>query len=150
MPDKQHRIYPPILARARELRRPQTRAEAMLWMRLRNQQLCGFKFRRQHPIDRFIVDFYCAGCRLVVEIDGDSHLQQIEYDEARTQWLIDSGYRTVRFANQEVYDHLETVLEALLAECRRGSVPSPVPSPCEGEGTGAPSPLVGIGRRTRN
>jgi very-short-patch-repair endonuclease len=125
MPDKQYRIYPPILARARELRQPQTRAEAILWMCLRNQQLCGFKFRRQHPIDRFIVDFYCAGCRLIVEVDGNSHLQQIEYDEARTQWLNDSGYRVVRFTNQEVYGNLDAILEAILTECQRLSAPSP-------------------------
>ncbi|HIP95769.1 MAG TPA: DUF559 domain-containing protein, partial [Anaerolineae bacterium] len=63
--EKQHRVYPPILARARELRQPQTPAESRLWSRLRNRQLSGFKFRRQHPIGRFIVDFYCAACRLV-------------------------------------------------------------------------------------
>ena len=125
MPEKQHRIYPPILARARELRQPQTRAEAILWMRLRNQLLCGFKFRRQHPIDRFIVDFYCASSKLVIEIDGDSHVQQIEYDEARTRWLSNAGYRVVRFTNQDVYSNLDAVLEAILRECQQGRSPSP-------------------------
>jgi very-short-patch-repair endonuclease len=85
--EKQHRIYPPLLARAREMRHPQTPAESRLWSRLRNAQLGGFKFRRQHPIDRFIADFYCAACRLVIEIDGDSHAAQAEYDVARTAWL---------------------------------------------------------------
>jgi len=61
-----------------------TPAEAKLWARQRNRQLGGFKFRRQQPIDRFIVDFYCAEARLVVELDGDSHTDQAEYDAART------------------------------------------------------------------
>jgi very-short-patch-repair endonuclease len=116
--EKQHRIYPPILARARELRQPQTPAESKLWARLRNSQL-GFKFRRQHPIDRFIVDFYCAACRLVVEIDGDSHAQQIEYDAARTDWLNERGYRVIRFANRDVYQNLDAVLEVILGECQK-------------------------------
>ena len=97
----------------------------MLWMRLRNQLLCGFKFRRQHPIGRFIVDFYCASGKFVIEIDGDSHLQQVEYDEARTQWLNDAGYRVVRFTNQDVYSNLDAVLETILRECQRGRSPSP-------------------------
>ena len=116
--EKQHRIYPPILARARELRQPQTPAESKLWARLRNSQL-GFKFRRQHPIDRFIADFYCAACRLVVEVDGDSHARQVEYDAARTEWLSERGYRVIRFANRDVYQNLDAVLEAILGECRK-------------------------------
>ena len=88
---KQHRIYPPILANVRELRQPQTPAEEKLWMHVRSRQLGGFKFRRQHPIGPFIVDFYCAACRLVVEIDGESHAEQVEYDLARTAWLNETG-----------------------------------------------------------
>ncbi|MGB9594050.1 MAG: endonuclease domain-containing protein, partial [Anaerolineae bacterium] len=71
------RTDPVILARARGLRRPQTPAEGLLWTRLRNRQLGGFKFRRQHPIGRAIVDFYCERCRLGIEIDGDSHAEQV-------------------------------------------------------------------------
>ncbi len=85
--ESHHRHRPQIFTRARELRQPQTPAERKLWSRLRNQRLGGFKFRRQHPIDRFIVDFYCATCHLVVEVDGDSHTEQAEYDAARTAWL---------------------------------------------------------------
>jgi very-short-patch-repair endonuclease len=116
--EKQHRIYPPLLARAREMRHPQTPAESRLWSRLRNAQLGGFKFRRQHPIDRFIADFYCAACRLVIEIDGDSHAGQAEYDAARTAWLNERGYRMIRFANRDVERNLEAVLETVLAECQ--------------------------------
>lgn len=123
------RVRPAILARARELRHPQTPAETKLWSRLRSSQVESFKFRRQHPIDRFIVDFYCAECRLVVEIDGDSHAEQVEYDDARTEWLQSHGYRVVRFNNRDAMAHTDAVIEAILAECKRleggGDPPSP-------------------------
>ena len=119
MPDKRHRVHPSIRARARELRQPQTPAEQRLWSRLRNRQLGGIKFRRQHPIDRFIVDFYCAACRLVIEIDGDSHADQVEYDQARTEWLEARGYRVIRFTNRDVQARLDAVLEAILKECEQ-------------------------------
>ena len=145
MTSKRHRIYPPILANARELRQPQTPAESKLWARLRNRQLGGFKFRRQHPIGRFIVDFYCAATRLVIEIDGDSHAEQVEYDQARTAWLSEQGYRVIRFRNQDVYRRVDEVLEAILVECQ-GTVPSPpAPPPTGGKGA-APSPRGGEGR----
>ena len=130
MPDERlHRIYPPILERARELRQPQTAAEQKLWSALRNRQLGGFKFRRQHPIDRFIVDFYCHECALVVEVDGDSHVSQIEYDEARTEWLNDRGYNVVRFTNLEVQRQLPAVLEAIWQECAKRAEGEDDPSP---------------------
>ncbi|MGA9347784.1 MAG: RecQ family ATP-dependent DNA helicase [Anaerolineae bacterium] len=144
---KQHRIYPPILASARELRQPQTPAEKKLWTHLRNRQLGGFKFRRQHLIGSFIVDFYCAACRLAVEIDGDSHAEQEAYDQARTAWLNEQGYHVIRFINRDVFQHLDDVLEAILGECQKLSSPSPpaplplrekeeAPSPRRGEGWG--------------
>jgi len=116
--EQRRRIQPSVLARARELRRPQTPAESELWARLRNAQL-GFKFRRQHPIDRFIVDFYCHACRLIVEIDGDSHAGQAEYDGERAEWLVERGYHVIRFANDDVRQRLEAVLEAIVSECCR-------------------------------
>jgi len=147
----QHRIYPPILANARELRQPQTPIESKLWAYLRNKQLGGFKFRRQHPIDRFIVDFYCAACRLVIEIDGDSHAEQVEYDLARTAWLNEQGYRVIRFNNRDVQHHIEAVLEAILDICQKLSLPSPPPLSLGGRGERAPSPpplsLQGRGER---
>jgi very-short-patch-repair endonuclease len=86
--EKRHRIHPTIRQFARELRQPQTPAEATLWNHLRNRNL-KYKFRRQHPIDFFIIDFYCAEARLLIEIDGSSHLEreQREYDQSRTQYL---------------------------------------------------------------
>ncbi len=118
--EKQHRVYPPILAAARELRQPQTPAEIKLWARLRDRQLDGYKFRRQHPIGRFITDFYCAERKLVIEIDGDSHADQVEYDQARTHWLNEEGYRVIRFSNREVFGQLDAVLETILNECVKG------------------------------
>jgi len=146
MTEKRHRIYPPILANVREMRQPQTPAESKLWARLRNRQLGGLKFRRQHPIDRFIADFYCAACRLVIEIDGDSHADQVEYDVARTAWLNEQGYHVIRFRNRDVYERMEAVLEAILAESQRLGPPSP-PAPLPGRERGAtPSPRRGEGR----
>jgi very-short-patch-repair endonuclease len=77
------------------MRHPQTAAEATLWGAVRRRNL-EYKFRRQHPIDRFIVDFYCAQAKLCIELDGESHLapDQIEYDKARTEYLEYLGYRS--------------------------------------------------------
>jgi very-short-patch-repair endonuclease len=112
--------------RARELRQPQTPAEERLWRLLRDRRLSGYKFRRQHPIGGFIVDFYCAACHLVVEVDGDSHVVQAEYDRARTDWLVDKGHTVVRFTNHEVHEAPEAVLETIVEYCRRLSKePSP-------------------------
>ena len=109
-----HRIPPLILARARELRQPQTPAETRLWQALRNRHF-EYKFRRQHPIDRFIVDFYCAQARLCIEIDGDTHSEpsQAAYDAARTQYLQERGYQVIRFSNADVQSGLEAVLEQI-------------------------------------
>ncbi len=114
-----HRRSPLLVARARELRQPQTPAESKLWVRLRNRQL-GYKFRRQYTIGRFIADFYCAECGLVIELDGDSHSEQVDYDQNRTEWLTQRGYRVIRFSNAEVHGQLDAVLEAIVSECQRG------------------------------
>lgn len=122
MPEERRlHIHPGILTRARELRHPQTPAESAVWREIRNGQLQGYKFRRQHPIGMFIVDFYCASCRLIVEIDGDSHSDQVEYDAERTQWLAERGCRVIRFANRDILHNLSGVLEAILAECEKNS-----------------------------
>ncbi len=73
--------------RARELRQELTPAEKKLWQRLRNGQLNGAHFRKQRAVGIYIVDFFCAKSKLVIEVDGDSHADQIEYDAERTQWL---------------------------------------------------------------
>jgi very-short-patch-repair endonuclease len=126
---KLHRVYPPILERSRELRQPQTPAEQRLWAALRDRRLGGYKFRRQHPIDRFIVDFFCHECSLVLEVDGDSHATQAEYDQARTEWLNDRGYTVIRFTNQDIYKRFPGVQEAILEQCQRLSGKAGLPTP---------------------
>jgi len=103
--------------RARELRRELTPAEQKLWQRLRNGQLSGAQFRKQHAVGTYIVDFFCAKSKLVIEVDGDSHAEQIEYDAERTRWLNEQKhYRVLRFTNEEVHKHIEAVLERIVAE----------------------------------
>jgi very-short-patch-repair endonuclease len=109
---------PALLQRAREMRREPTEPERRLWQKVRRKQLNGYKFRRQHPIGRFILDFYCHEARLVVELDGESHAFQEEYDAARTEWLEAQGLRVLRFPNQVVMKNMESVLEAILMACR--------------------------------
>ena len=113
--ETRHRIHPIILAHAREMRHPQTPAEATLWRALRNRKT-GFKFRRQHPIYRFIIDFYCAEAKLLIEVDGESHSQpdQIEYDKVRTEYLEELGYKVIRFANDDVRYNIHAVAVEIL------------------------------------
>ncbi len=112
-------VMPAILQLARDHRHPLTPAEAKIWSRVRNCGL-GFKIRRQHPIWRFIADFYCAEAKLVIEIDGDSHteLDQEEYDKARTEWLEERGYKVIRIMNEDVHKHLEDALNEIFLTCR--------------------------------
>jgi very-short-patch-repair endonuclease len=107
---------------AKDLRKDMTPAEKLLWEHLFNRQLGGFKFRRQHPLGRFITDFYCAEVRLVVEIDGGSHNAQMEQDEQRTQLLNDEGYRVIRFSNSDVENNLNEVLAAIQIACLRSEL----------------------------
>ena len=117
--DKTHRIAPRSLDRARELRRGQTPPGATLWSRLRGSQLCGYRFRRQHPIGPFVADFYFAGGRLVIELDGDSHADQPSRDVARTEWLLANGYQVLRITNRDLGSNMEGVLETVVANCQR-------------------------------
>ena len=130
--ETRHRIHPVILARARELRQPQTPAEATLWRHLRNRNL-KYKFRRQHPIYRFIIDFYCAEAKLLIEIDGDSYLEkeQIEYDKARTEYLEALRYKVIRFTNNDVRYTISAVVDKIIntVEKRIEELNTPHPSP---------------------
>lgn len=111
------RIHPEIRKRARRMRHDPTPAEATLWARSRDGRLNGLKFRRQHPIGPFIADFYYPQGKLVIELDGGGHLNQKEYDDARTDWLISQGCRVVRFTNDEVRYQLDRVLTMILQTC---------------------------------
>ncbi len=99
--------------RARRLRKRQTGAERALWRRLRGKRLGGLKFRRQHVVGRFIVDFYCHECRLAVELDGSQHgeAEARRRDAARTAFLESRGVAVVRYSNLRALQETETVLE---------------------------------------
>ena len=100
---------------ARELRAEQTSAEALLWLLLRNRQLLGFKFRRQHQFGDYVADFYCHDARLVVECDGSHHdsNEQWQHDQNRDAYLVGQGLRVLRFTNEQILNNTQTVLEEI-------------------------------------
>lgn len=109
---RESELYPD---RATLLRQRQTRTEKIMWKHLRAKRFHGHKFRRQVPIGRYIVDFLCNESRLIIEVDGDSHWQPgaQEYDRKRERYLIEQGYRVIRFGNQDVIGALDSVLERI-------------------------------------
>ena len=98
---------------ARELRRNQTDAERRLWQALRMHQVVGIRFRRQHAIGHYIVDFCCLKPKLIIEVDGGHHQQQKEYDDERTAFLASKGFRVLRFWNHEVMNDLDAVVREI-------------------------------------
>ncbi len=104
---------PEILRLAGDLRKSMTPAEKVLWEKLRNRQVRGFRFRRQHPIKDFIVDFFCYDAMLIIEVDGSVHdeIKQNERDEQRTLILNRLGIREIRFTNYEVINHTDQVIK---------------------------------------
>jgi very-short-patch-repair endonuclease len=105
--------------RARSLRRDATEVEAKLWQALRGRRLDGCKFRRQFPIDRYIVDFACIDAGLVVELDGSQHGEQAAYDAERTKILEACGFHVLRFWNHEINENLDGVLSVIGRALRR-------------------------------
>ncbi|MFN5109249.1 MAG: endonuclease domain-containing protein, partial [Bradyrhizobium sp.] len=110
----------PFKARARSLRASQTNAEAKLWQALRNRRLARWKFRRQHPIDRYVVDFVTLDGKLIVEVDGVTHStsSELKRDEARTKVLEACGFLVVRVTKTDVYENREGVLEMIETSLR--------------------------------
>ncbi len=104
------RLWRKLQPESRRMRREPTKAEAMLWERLRKKRLNGIRFRRQHPIDRFIVDFIAPEAYLIVEIDGPVHERIQGQDQNRQNRLEEMGYRVIRFPNEEVLRSPESVL----------------------------------------
>jgi very-short-patch-repair endonuclease len=104
-----------MLEHCREMRTDPTDAENKLWTRLRNRQLAGAKFRRQHPVGPYIVDFYCHEANLASELDGSGHedADQADYDRNRSLELQSTGIEVMRFWNNEIRDDLESVLAAI-------------------------------------
>jgi len=101
--------------RTRTLRKNQTDAERILWNHVRDRRLAGYKFRRQHPIGPFVVDFVCLDQRLIVELDGGQHALQIEEDRERSVFLESRGYSILRFWNNEVLLNMGGVLQTMLS-----------------------------------
>ncbi len=99
---------------ARKLRKEQTDAERRLWWNLRNRQLEGWKFRRQFAVGDYIADFVCIDAKLIVELDGGQHSEQIQYDEQRTRELEKAGFVVLRFWNNDVLTNSEGVIEEIL------------------------------------
>jgi very-short-patch-repair endonuclease len=101
---------------AKNLRRNETPAEKILWQYLRNRQLNGMKFRRQHPIDKYVLDFYCHERKLAIELDGGIHDEKMNklYDQARTTDLNDEGIQVIRFRNEEVLNNVTAVIKRII------------------------------------
>lgn len=113
-PKQLRRIQPRMKGLSRALRRRQTKAETTMWSALRGRRLENLKFRRQVPIGPYIVDFCSPGCKLVVEIDGDTHDETEAEDDVRSLWLRKQGYRVVRFTNDEVEGGVEGLLQEIV------------------------------------
>ncbi len=120
-------LWSQIKPLAREMRKDPTPAEDMLWQALRGKQVRGYRFRRQHPIDRFIVDFFCPEIRLVVEVDGPIHEQQAEYDALRQAFIESLGIHVLRFTNDLVLQDMQGVL-AQIEEAVQSPPPTPLPA----------------------
>jgi adenine-specific DNA-methyltransferase len=131
-----------IRAWAREMRSGMTDAEALLWKLLRNRRLAGAKFRRQHPIGRYILDFYCVEQKLCIELDGSQHGEAVAYDQLRDQCLQRQGIRILRFWNNQMLMETEGVLEKIY-QALSGTAPIDALTP-------PPLPQAGEGRKMKN
>ncbi len=129
-------------SQARVLRKRMTEAEVRLWLRLRRRQLRGLKFRRQHPVGPYILDFACLSIRLAIEVDGATHVTEARqaHDRKRTTWLEQSGWQVIRIQNIWIYDDLDNVMDQIaeaigqrpgLSKSRCGHTPA---SPVDGGG----------------
>jgi very-short-patch-repair endonuclease len=119
-----------LKSRRKELRNNSTPAEKLLWGMLQHSNLGGFKFRRQHSVGAYIIDFYCPSEMLAVELDGDSHFtdEAIEYDLERTAYLNALDIKVLRFLNTDIYNKLNVVCERILEEIIGKNLTTPGPS----------------------
>jgi very-short-patch-repair endonuclease len=104
---------PKLKQRSRELRKNSTLAEVLLWNQLKRRRMLGFSFLRQKPVYKYIVDFYCPKLKLVIEIDGDSHLNKFERDQTRQKRLEDLGLTVLRFHDRDVKRDMANVLRCI-------------------------------------
>ena len=117
----------PTRSRARQLRRNPTDVERLLWQRLRFWQVDDYKFRRQQPLGNYIVDFVCLQKKLIVELDGGQHADQMNYDTERDVWLRHQGFTILRFWNNDVLKNIDGVMETIVKGLQ--STPYLNPSP---------------------
>jgi len=118
-------IHSPAIVKT--LRKNMTDSERLLWNHLRAKQLAGLKFRRQEPIDRYIVDFVCYEKKLIIEVDGGQHAEEKEKDIVRDNWFRQQGFQVLRFWNFEVLDNIEGVLEVILKTITPSCSPPLIP-----------------------
>ena len=101
------------------MRHEPTKAETVLWQRLKAKRLEHYKFRRQEPVAGYIADFLCYQPRLVIEVDGGHHAEQFDADELRTRVIEAEGFRVIRFWNNEIMENLDGVLERIVSELNK-------------------------------
>jgi very-short-patch-repair endonuclease len=106
-----------MIGRSRDLRQDMTIPERLLWGKLRDRRLAGVKFRRQHPVGPYVADYYCPAARLVIKLDGRSHIGQEAPDRERQDYLEGQGMRVIRFSNDKVIYNLAGVLKAIAEAC---------------------------------
>ena len=123
-----------LVSNARKLRNNGTDVERMLWCYLKNSQIEGIKFRRQQPVEDYIVDFVSVSPKLGIELDGSQHMDNQVYDELRDACLRQNGFAVLRFWNNEVIENLEGVLEVIRRRCLEVASPTPQPPPARGGG----------------
>lgn len=116
-----------LVSFARGFRRNETAAEQRLWSKLRNRQLAGWKFKRQVPFGRYVLDFFCFDARLAIEVDGATHSSVIEFadDAMRTAFLESQGVKVLRCANLDIDENLDGVIEMIYLELGQQAAPSP-------------------------
>jgi very-short-patch-repair endonuclease len=119
-------------ARSRELRNNPTEAERKLWLHVRNRQLSGVRFNRQVPVGPYICDFAARSEKLIIELDGGQHASATSYDDNRTTFLQQRGYRVIRFWNNDVLTSIEGVLKVIEEALKNSPSPNPLP-PAGGE-----------------
>jgi len=115
------------LSTARRLRSCMTEAEKAFWLQLRDRRFTGFKFRRQFPVGPYFADFLCWQVKLIIELDGGQHAEQVVYDRQRTRFLEQQVFTVIRFWNNEISQNWEGVAQIILQHLQ--SCPSPQPSP---------------------
>jgi len=120
-------LCPNLDAFAKKLRKRSTDAENKLWRHLRAQRLQGFKFRRQEPIGKYIVDFVCYEKRIIIELDGGQHSEHEEEDQIRDEWFRSGGFKILRFWNNDVLSQTEEILEIIAKRCLESPSPSSPP-----------------------